>query len=305
MDDPRFTEAQERVLTRYGVEAVSRFVPSDAMEGRAHVLVAGTGPKVLVVNGIGLPGAMWAPLLAHLGDVTVHAVDGPGFGLTDAPSDLCCDLRSRAVAFLDEVADGLGLHGPLVIMASSLGSLWSTWLALDRPDRVRALVHVGCPALAPGTSAPAPMRLLSVPHLSRVLMALQPPSPRQAERVGTMVGEDLSRAPEIRDLIVATERGPSYGPAFRGLLRALLRPRGARRDVALTTAELARVTQPVQLLWGAHDPFGDLGAAEVFRDALPDTELHVVAGGHAPWLDDAEAIAGHVRSFLTRRTATA
>ncbi|CAN5656299.1 hypothetical protein BH24ACT4_BH24ACT4_16250 [soil metagenome] len=81
-------------------------MPSEAMEGRAHVLVAGTGPDVLAVNGIGLPAAMWAPLLAHLGGVTVHAVDGPGFGLTDAPADLGRDLRPRAVAFLDEVADG-------------------------------------------------------------------------------------------------------------------------------------------------------------------------------------------------------
>lgn len=203
------------------------------------------------------------------------------------------------------MADGLGLHGPLVIVASSLGSLWSTWFALDRPERVRALVHIGCPALAPGTSAPAPMRLLSVPHLSRALMALQPPSPRQAERIGTMVGEDLSLTPEIRDLIIATERHAGYGPAFRGLLHALVRLGGARRDVALTSAELARLTQPVQLVWGDHDPFGDLVAAEAFRAALPDAELHVVDGGHAPWLDDAEVIAGHVRRFLTHRAAPA
>lgn len=43
-------------------------------------------------------------------------------------------------------------------MANSLGSLLTSWLALDHPDRVAALVHIGCPAIVFDTTV-GPSRL--------------------------------------------------------------------------------------------------------------------------------------------------
>jgi pimeloyl-ACP methyl ester carboxylesterase len=37
---------------------------------------------------------------------------------------------------------------------------------------------------------------------------------------------------------------------------------------------------------------------------LPDAELHVVEGGHCPWLDEAEQIAELVDGFLERTAST-
>ncbi len=51
--------------------------------GRAQVLVSGEGSPVILVNGIGTPAAMWAPLMAKLPGLRLYAVDLPGFGLTD------------------------------------------------------------------------------------------------------------------------------------------------------------------------------------------------------------------------------
>ena len=53
-------------------------------------------------------------------------------------------LRTTAVRFLDGLLDGLGLDGASFI-GHSMGGLWSTWLALDRPDRITAISCVGCP----------------------------------------------------------------------------------------------------------------------------------------------------------------
>lgn len=300
MADPRqeFIEAQRRMLDRYGVEAQSRFVEAPSTGGRAHVLACGEGPAVVMVNGIGTPGAMWAPLMAELGGFRLLVIDLPAYGLSDAMPRLAEDLRRNAVRFLAEVLDGLELARP-VFVANSLGSLWTTWLALERPDRVAALVHVGCPALALGTSAPLPMRVLSVRPLGRLLTRLQPPSPGQVEQLGRMVKEH-PLAPELVDLLVATERLPGFRETFLATLHALVRLRGSRPAMRLTAEQLAKVVQPTLLFWGEHDPFGPPEVGERMVRLLPDAELHVVGGGHCPWLTQARRIAPVASSFLRR-----
>ena len=121
MSADSFLEAQATVLRRYGARAERRFVDTPIVGGRAHVLVAGEGAPVMMVNGIGTPAAMWAPLMAELEGVTLHAVDLPGYGLTDSSPDPKADIRSVAVEFLREVLDGLGLNRTAFV-ANSLGS---------------------------------------------------------------------------------------------------------------------------------------------------------------------------------------
>lgn len=296
MSVEQFTESQRRVLERHEVAAESRFVEAPVVGGRAHVLVVGERPGVLLINGIGTPGAMWAPLLAELDGLEFAAVDLPGFGLSDAAVDPTHDYRAGAVAFLEQVLDGLEIEAPVVI-SNSLGSLWASWLAIDRPDRVSGLVHIGCPAIVLDTSAPLPMRLLSVPALARVLMKLQPPSLRQVEQLSRMVGE-FPLAPDIAELLLATERLPHFEVAFLATLNTLLRLRGSRPDMALTRDHLAQIRHPVQFVWGKADPFGSKQTAHHVRQAIPDAQLEFVEGGHAPWLSNAPEVATLVRRFL-------
>ncbi|MBA4158925.1 MAG: alpha/beta hydrolase [Gemmatimonadetes bacterium] len=291
-----FIATQQRMLDRYGIEAESRFVDVPVVEGQAHVLVSGEGSAVMIVNGIGIPAAMWAPLMAELGGFRLFAVDLPAYGLTDTTLGFAEDLRRNAVRFLDEVLDGLGLESP-AFLANSLGSLWTNWLALDRPERVKVMVHVGCPAIVLDTSAPLPMRLLSARPLGRVLTRLRPPSESQVEELSRMVNE-YPLTPELADLILATERLPDFRHTFLSMLNALLRLRGSRPAMRLTAEQLTRVTQPTLVFWGQDDPFGSVEVGERMVKAMPDAELHVVGGGHAPWLTQAERIGPIVMRFL-------
>lgn len=293
-----FIEAQQRVLDRYGVDAQSRFVDVPSLGGRAHALVTGDGPPAVMVSGIGTPGAMWAPLMARLDGVRMFAVDLPAYGLTDTTGEFARHLRRNAVRFLEEVLDALRLARPAFV-ANSLGSLWSSWLALDRPTRVSALVHVGCPALALDTSAPLPMRLLSVRPLGRLLTRLQPPSKSQVDELSKMVKEH-PLAPEMADLLLATERLPGFRLTFLATLHALLRLRGGRAEMRLTAEQLGRIDKPTQVFWGQDDPFGSPRVGERVVQAMPNAELHVVGGGHAPWLTQAERIGPIAARFLHR-----
>lgn len=293
-----FLEAQRGMLDRYGVEAHSRVFEVPATGGRAHALVAGEGPPVVMISGIGTPAAMWAPLMAELKGFRLLGVDLPGYGLTDPTPGFADDLRRNAARFLADALDGLELERPSFV-ANSLGSLWTMWLALERPERVGALVHVGCPALVLGTSAPVPMRLLAVRPLGRILTRLQPPSPKQVEQLARTVNE-YPLVPELVDLLVATERLPGFRPTFLAQLNVLLRLRGSRPEPTLDAEDLERIDHPTLICWGRDDPFGSPRVGERMAEALPDAELHVFGGGHAPWLTQASRIGPVATRFLRR-----
>ena len=298
MRDAGFATAQTAVLERYGVPVEESWIDVPVVRGQAHVLTAGQGPPVVMLAGIGVPAAMLAPLMARLGGMSLHAVDLPGYGLTDTAPGFGHDLRADAVRFLVEVLDGLGLDRPAVL-ANSLGSLWACWLAIERPDRVAALVHVGCPAVVLDTSAPIPMRLMSVRPIGRLMTKLQPPSERQVERLGRMVHEH-PLPPEIARLILTTERLDHFDEAFFGVLQRLLRLRGNRSELALGAGELARIRTSTLLIFGADDPMGAAAVGARVAEASVGGGLHVVEGGHAPWLHHADQVAPLVSAFLDR-----
>lgn len=297
----QFRSAQRRVSSRYGIAARSQLVDVPAIDGRAHLLVVGEGPPLLMVIGGTTPAAFWLPLMAQLPGYTLYAVDLPGFGLTDPVRYRTTDLRATATGFLAQVLDRIGVErGPLI--TNSMGSLWSTWLSLDQPDRVTAQVQIGCPAFILDSSAPMPMRLMSIPAVGRLLLKLQPPSVRQVERVFAMAGQDVSEIPEIRDVLLACERLPDYSASMLSLMHAVMRFGKPRPQIPLTAERLRLLRYPVQLIWGDHDPFGSVDTARRAVDLLPHAELHVVAGGHVPWLRGAEQIGAVVRRFLNEHS---
>jgi pimeloyl-ACP methyl ester carboxylesterase len=114
------------------------------------------------------------------------------------------------------------------------------------------------------------------------------------------IREDLSDLPEMRDLMVALQRLPSFAPTWLELLHSVITLRGARSETALTANQLARITQPVQLIWGEDDPFGPPEVGERAAQIIPDAELHVIPGGHGPWLSEAERVGQLATPFLRK-----
>lgn len=104
MLDEAFRTAQSRMLERFGINFESRFVDVAVVSGRAQVLVSGRGPAVLMLNGIGSPAAMWAPLIARIEGFTLYAVDLPGYGLTDTTWEVDDGPSYRAAAELAPIA---------------------------------------------------------------------------------------------------------------------------------------------------------------------------------------------------------
>ena len=223
------------------------------------------------------------------------------FGLTGSAEHATATFRTLAVDFLEQVLDALEIEQPPLV-GNSIGSAWSTWLALDRPTRAAALIHIGCPAFWLGTSAPLPLRLLSVPALGRFITAIAPPSSRQVEAFWRkFAGEDLSQLSELRDLLVEAQKLPDAQRSILGLLHAVERPRGARHEVTTSGEQLAQIRQPVLLIWGSRDVFGGSSVGEDAARIIPQGELRIVAeAGHVPWLGHAGEVAAAALPFLRR-----
>jgi pimeloyl-ACP methyl ester carboxylesterase len=185
-----------------------------------------------------------------------------------------------------------------------MGGLWSFWLALDRPERVAGVVQLGCPATILGTSAPFPMRLMSVPGLNQLLVKMMVPnSLEKARELPAFMGhpkEVGANWPEAMAMCsYQFPRLPTFKTAWLSLMEWVLSLRGAKPDVQLGEEALRCVQQPVLFIWGSRDPFGSLEVAHRAREAVPNAALHEVGVGHLPWWDDADKCARLIREFLS------
>lgn len=301
-DDPRvdaFVRAERAHFDSLGLTVRERFLEPGRLGVRTRVLESGDGQPVLLVHGGGGLGAGWAPLMAHLGGFRLLSVDRPGFGLTGFADPRPVGLRAHALQFLGDVADGLALEN-FSIIANSMGALWSLWFASEHPDRVSRLALLGTPAAILDTSAPGPMKLLAIPGLNRLMMALEPPSPGQVRRLWQRMGHDPETVctPEMIELIVRLERLPDYPTAWLTLLETVFRFGQVRPGIAFDETQLAALRQDVLFVWGSDDPFGSLDAARRATAATPHAKLEVIGKGHLPWLDEPEACAGAIEAFL-------
>ncbi len=296
-----FRDAEEAYLRSYGLGAQELYVPLRRLGVQGRCLAIGDGPPLVFMHGGGGLGSGWAPLLPHLTGYRCLLLDRPGCGLSDFVDYKGADLRGHAVDFLADMFDALDVsEAPIV--ANSMGALWSMWFAIQHPGRVERLSSMGCPALILETSAPGGMRLLGVPGLNRLMMRLEPPSPKQVRTLWARMGHDpdVVITPEMVELMVRLGQLPTYEKAWLSLLENVLPFSRVNRTLSLGGSELGAIEQPVLYLWGREDPFGSLDVARRAQEGTPDSELHVVGTGHLPWLDDPETCGSLTGQFLRR-----
>lgn len=294
----RYVDAEQRYFALEGVAPQDRYVELDSPRVRVRVLEVGAGEPVLFVHGGGGSAAQWAPLLARITGRRLLAVDRPGCGLTSGFDNRGVDLRAHAIEFLAGVLDMSGIEA-VDIVANSMGATWAIWLAIEQPSRVRSLALLGSPALISGSGAPLPYRLLGVRGLNRVMYAMEPASDAHGRKTFRRIGHDPASLPvELTVLQGRTEALPTYRTHWLSLMENIFP--GARQAVRLTLDELARVDQPVRLVWGEHDPFGPPSAGEAACRVMPDAQLTTLIAGHLPWVDQPDRCTSVVQDLLDR-----
>ena len=107
----------------------------------------------------------------------------------------------------------------------------------------------------------------------------------------------LDRTPdELFAVVAAGMHTPGWSDAMWTHLNQALRFGRARPENALTDDELRSIAAPVRFIWGEDDPYGGPEIGRRAAELMPDAEIEVVAGRHAPFLDHPERCAELIRA---------
>jgi pimeloyl-ACP methyl ester carboxylesterase len=249
--------------------------------------MAGHGPALLLIHGIGDSSSSWVPLMAPLAErFTVIAPDLLGHGNSDKPrADYSVGGFANGMRDLLEV---LGIRRATVV-GHSLGGGVAAQFAYQYPQRCERLVLVSTGGVS--REVTPMLRLATAPTAEMFMPLLRFPLARMWGRLGLetlrLSGHDLGQ--DTGDILRVLDALPDGEArvAFTRTLRTAVDWRGqvvTMLDRCYLTAGL-----PVQLMWGDRDGVIPVHHAHRAQDAMPGSRLEVFEGaGHFPHHTDPE-----------------
>ncbi len=305
--EQRIRHAEADLFQTVGAQVDESFLELATTGARLRLLSHGSGPPLVLLHGVSLSAAAWAPLFPALAGWRALAVDLPGHGLSDPESYRTGQVRERSRELINDIFDALGLNEAAVV-GHSLGGMLALWYAAGGSERISRLVAIGEPAVAlPGVRVRMPLSLLTVRGLG--LAVLRTPSPRLVYR--RLLAQGLGRAevaaaPDpLIDALRLSARRPGNARTVAALMHAIDHFRRPRPESVLTTSELRAITAPTMFIWGADAPYLTAGRARPSIEQIPQATLHEVPGAHGPWLVDNNRSAQLIHTHLVTVPATA
>jgi len=298
--DQRIREAEARLFSRGGHQPEESFIDLTSSKVRLRLLSVGTGPSLVMLHGVSLAAAAWAPWLGDLTGYRALMVELPGHGLSGPVAYRTGAVRDHTLRLMDDLFDALGLDTAPVV-GHSLGGMFALWYAAARPGRIASLIAMGDPAVAlPGATVRMPLSLLTVPVLGEAM--LRTPSPRPVFR--RLLAQGLSPAAaaaapdELVDVLRLAARHKGNVTTVASLMHAIDHFRRPRAESVMTDGELRRITAPTMFCWGTDDPFLTPVKGRPSVAKIPGAVLHEVPGGHGPWFEDPAGCAKLVTNHL-------
>jgi pimeloyl-ACP methyl ester carboxylesterase len=261
--------------------------------------VAGTGPAILLIHGIGDNSTTWDTVQSKLAQrFTVIAPDLLGHGKSDKPrADYSVAAYANGMRDLLSVLD----IEQVTVVGHSLGGGVAMQFAYQFPQLVERLILVGAGGVTKDVNIA--LRIASVPMGSEALALLRLPMVLPALQVIGRVGGALFGSTGVgRDLpevvrILADLPEPTASSAFARTLRAVVDWRGQ----VVTMLDRCYLTEsvPVQLIWGSRDSVIPVEHAKMAHSAMPGSQLEVFEGsGHFPFHDDPDRFVELVEKFI-------
>jgi 2-hydroxy-6-oxonona-2,4-dienedioate hydrolase len=303
-NEAAYRAAERRLWRSIGVEPVERWLHLRRNDVDVRVQELGEGPPALFIHGANTSGVSWARLAARVSGFRCLVLDRPGTGLSrplarriDASS-----LAEVADTLVADVLDELGLPSSHLV-ATSFGGYIGLRAAAATPDRIERMVQFSWPLGSPARRLPLFLRAMSVPGMSRLVVAM-PPTRRSMPALFRSAGH----GPKIDDGRITQEDLDAYFALLRytdtrrhefAPARALVSLVGGLKRLYLTDETLAAVRCPTLFIWGGRDPFGGAETARALVARIPGAQLDLMPdAGHSPWLDDLDHCARSLSAFL-------
>jgi 3-oxoadipate enol-lactonase len=242
--------------------------------------VTGTGPPLLLIQGLGYARWGWDPIVGPLAaSYQVITFDNRGIGDSDVPPGPydTTTMAADAVAVLDAV----GVERAHV-MGASLGGMIAQLVALEHPARVDRLV-LAC--TTPGGAEAYPLPEAT----TRLLQEAADLPPEEAIRRFTA---NALATPDPVEGIVARRLSRPQDPFAWSWQAAASQGHDAY-------ARLGEITAPTLVVHGTADRVVDARNAPLLADRIPDARLELLPDlGHLFFWDDPDRTVALVRDFL-------
>ncbi len=259
--------------------------------------MAGEGPAVLLLHGIGDSSEGWVEVMADLArDHLVIAPDLLGHGQSAKPrADYSVAAYANGMRDLLEV---LGVDA-VTVVGHSLGGGVAAQFAYQFPERCERLVLVATGGVARDVTPL--LRIASMPLAEVALLPLRflPQSvtgPVLLEAL-KLLGHDIGRDKAEFQRVFARLSDGEARLAFTRTLRSVVDWRG--QVVTLRDRCYLAEAVPTLVVWGTHDGVIPASHAALLKAAMPDARLEVFDdAGHAPHHTDPDRFVALLREFV-------
>jgi pimeloyl-ACP methyl ester carboxylesterase len=261
--------------------------------------IAGSGPVILLIHGIGDNSTTWSTVQSKLAQrFTVIAPDLLGHGKSDKPrADYSVAAYANGMRDLLSVLD----IERVTVVGHSLGGGVAMQFAYQFPQLVDRLILIGSGGVTKDVNVA--LRIASLPLGSEALALLRLPMVLPAlHLIGRLGGSMFGSTGVGRDIpdmlrILADLPEPTASAAFARTLRAVVDWRGQ----VVTMLDRCYLTEsvPVQLIWGSLDSVIPVSHARMAHAAMPGARLEIFEGsGHFPFHDDPDRFVEVVEKFI-------
>ena len=251
---------------------------------KVHVEDVGSGVPILALHGLGGGAWFFRGMARRLVDeYRVISLDLPGTGRSEAPPG-----RISMAAWVADIEDVVLHHvgEPVVLLGHSMGTIIALHAAATWPGSIRACVFVG--GLPEATEETKDRLTLRIDAVNRAGM----------QGTGTAVAAANFSATTI-------ERQPELVALFERLFDAQDPDTYIRCCHILMQASAAGLPAGVRVpclsISGTADHYAPPDLVTSFTGQIPDCTQEVITDcGHFPFLEQPEAFAARLRSFIDR-----
>ena len=261
--------------------------------------IAGSGPALLLIHGVGDKSASWEPVHAKLAQrFTVIAPDLLGHGESDKPR-----ADYSLPAFANGMRDLLAVLGidRVTVVGHSFGGGVAAQFAYQYPELVERLVLVSAGGVEQDVSFA--LRLAAMPMGSEALAMVRLPGALPVMRLfGRAVQALLGSTKFGRDAVDTVRllegfQDPSALSAFARTLRSVVDGRG--QYVTMLDRSYLVESIPVQIIWGEEDLVIPVSHAQTAHAAMPGSRLEIFEkSGHVPHHDHPDRFVEVVERFI-------
>jgi pimeloyl-ACP methyl ester carboxylesterase len=257
---------------------------------KIHYQEAGSGPKVILLHGLGGDTTNWALTIPALASkYHVYVPDQIGFGKSDKP--IINYRPATLVEFLNLFCKKLGIE-KATIVGNSLGGWTAALFAITHPEKVDKLVLV----TAAGYS---PKRWGGTELTREVLLTLNPSTTADFRRTLNLVFYNKAL---ITDQFIEQgftnklKKGDGY--TINSFIESILRGEDLLDD------KVKSIKAPTLVIWGREDGLTPLALGEAFAQDIPGAQKVIIDQcGHVPQIEKPLEFNAALINFLTASPA--